>query len=102
MANLLPVLSDKIARIARKEINALTKTTKRAAARYRHDIAHLKRQMAALTKRLTITEKRHPKGIMAPHEVMETARFRSDSVRSHRTKLGLSAANYAKLVGVSD
>lgn len=102
MANLISALNEKMARIARKEIKSQTTTTKRAAVRYRHDIADLKRQVGDLTRRLAQMEKHQPREMVAPPEAVENARFRADSVRSHRTKLGLSAAAYAKLVGVSD
>ncbi len=39
MANLMSALAEKISRIARKEIKLLTTATKKAAIRYRHDIA---------------------------------------------------------------
>ena len=102
MANLIAALNDKMGRIARKEIKTQTTSTERAAVRYRHDIADLKRQLASLTKRLSVVEKHQPREVAAPPELVETARFRADSVRSHRAKLGISAADYAKLVGVSD
>jgi len=101
VANLMSVLNEKIARIARREIKAKTKGTKNAATRYRHDIADLKRQVAVLTQRLAMVEKRQPLEAAPPPEVLENARFRADSVKSHRAKLGLSAAAYGKLVGVS-
>ena len=101
MANLMSALNEKMARVARKEIKAQTSTTKKAATRYRHDIADLKRLVASLTKRLAVVEKRQPTEVAPPPEAVENARFRADSVRSHRAKLGLSAADYAKLVGVS-
>ena len=102
MANLISALNEKMARIARKEIKTQTDTTKRAAARYRHDIADLKRLVAQLTRRLAVVEKQQPRESTAAPEAVEKARFRADSVRSHRAKLGLSAADYARLVGVSN
>jgi len=102
MANLMSALNEKIAKVARKEIKAQTGTTKKAAVRYRHDIADLKRLVSSLTKRLAVVEKHQPTAITAPPEVLETARYRVGSVKAHRAKLGLSAAAYAKLVGVSD
>ena len=102
MANLISALNEKMARIARKEIKTQTDSTKRAAVRYRHDIADLKRLVAGLTRRLAVVEKQRPRESAVPLEAVENARFRADSVRSHRAKLGLSAQAYAKLVGVSD
>jgi len=102
MANLMSALNEKMAKVARKELKAMTGTTKKAATRYRRDIAALKREVAELTKRLAVVEKKQPTEITAPPEVLEKARYRVGSVKAHRAKLGLSAANYAKLVGVSD
>jgi DNA-binding transcriptional regulator YiaG len=102
MANLMSALAEKISRIARKEIKLLTTATKKAATRYRHDIADLKRQVSEMTKRLAQVEKHQPKAITPPPEVLEKGRFRAMGVKAHRAKLGLSAANYGKLVGVSE
>ena len=38
--------------------------------------------------------------VAASHPV-DSLRFRADGLRSHRAKLGISAADYGKLVGVS-
>ncbi len=54
-----------------------------------------------MTKRLAYVEKQQPKTVTAPPEVLEKGRFRAMGVKSHRAKLGLSAANYGKLVGIS-
>jgi len=102
MPNITTVLNEQIRRLARREITANTKGTRRASAQYRHDLAALKRQVADLTRRLGLVEKAQPKEeIAAAPEVLEKARFRAMGVRAHRAKLGLSAKDYATLVGVS-
>jgi DNA-binding transcriptional regulator YiaG len=103
MPNVLVPLNDHIRRLARREIKAQTKRTKRAAAQHRRDIAALKRIIKALSSRLASVEK--TAGRIAPiataSQPAENLRFRADGLRSHRAKLGISAADYGKLVGVS-
>lgn len=103
MVNLNSVLNDRIARIARKEIKAQTGTTRKAAVRYRSDIAALKRQVAALRKTVGFLEAQEKKRVAqqpAP-EPAEDIRFRADGLKSHRAKLQLSARDYGLLVGVT-
>jgi hypothetical protein len=45
MSNIAGVLKEEIRRLAKKEIKAQVGTTKQAVARYRSDIAMLKRQL---------------------------------------------------------
>ena len=101
MPNVNAVLAQEIARLSKRVLNTSTHVTRRLVARHRRDLAALKRQVADLTRRLALAEKRQPKRIAPPPEVAEKARFRAVGVKAHRAKLGLSAAEYAKLVGVS-
>jgi transcriptional regulator with XRE-family HTH domain len=106
MTNLNAVLNDRIARVARKEIKAQTNTTRRAAVRYRGEIAALKRQVAALQKTVSFLDGRErkraaqePAAAVGPESA--GVRFRADGLKSHRAKLGLSAKDYGSLVGVA-
>jgi DNA-binding transcriptional regulator YiaG len=101
MPNVNFVLGQEITRLAKRVVKASTKATKKLVAQHRRDLAALKRQIAALTKRLARAEKIQPKEIVAPADAVEKARFRADGLKSHRAKLGLSAADYGKLVGVA-
>ena len=101
MPNINSVVNDQIRRLARREINVGTKVVRRATVQYRHAIAALKKQVADLTKRLALVERHAPQEMTAPPEVLEKARFRAMGVKAHRAKLGLSAKDYGKLVGVS-
>lgn len=105
MPNVLPTLNDHIRRLARREVRAQTSAAKRAASQYRRDIAALKRLVKTLTSRLTHLEKsagRTPAvAASATGEPPAHSRFRADGLRSHRTRLGLSAKDFGKLVGVS-
>ncbi len=100
MPNITSVLNDQIRRIARREIKATTRSTRKASGQYRRVIAALKRQIVDLMRRLGLIEKRQPKQVVAPPEVVEKARFRAQGVKSHRAKLGLSAKDFGALVGV--
>src|SRR4051812_39865448 len=103
MPNLAGILNEQIRRLARREIKSETRTTKRLTAQYRRDIAALKRQVASLRKTvgfLEAQEKRRVGEQPIPVEV-EGIRFRADGLRSHRAKLGVSAQDYGRLVGVA-
>ena len=104
MADLAGALKDEIRRLARKEIKAETGATKQAVAQYRREIASLKRQVKKQEKKLAFLEDQEKKRLEVPEatEVAEGARFSARSVAAQRDRLGLSAANYATLVGVSE
>ena len=103
MPNLASVLKDEITRLARKEVKSQTGVTKRAAAQHRRDIAELKRQIQALTRRVAFLESQEKKRVStsAPKAPSGQVRFSPGWLKAHRERLGLSAANYSKLVGVS-
>ena len=103
MADLAGALKEEIRRLARKEIKAETGATKQAVAQYRREIAKLKRQVADQEKKIAFLEDRERKRLEEPEpeNAAEGARFSARSVAAQRKRLGLSAADYAKLVGVS-
>ncbi len=103
MANLAQTLKSEIARLARKEIRQETTALRKAATQYRTDIAELKRQAKDQQQRLVYLESQEKKRVKSavPKEEVGRARFTAKGLRSHREKLGISAADYASLVGVS-
>jgi DNA-binding transcriptional regulator YiaG len=104
MADLAGALKEEIRRLARKEIRAETGATKQAVALYRREIAKLKRQVQNQQKKLAFLETQERKRLEEPQaadETTEGVRFSARSVKSQRQRLGFSAADYAKLVGVS-
>ena len=104
MADLANALKEEIRRLARKEIKAETGATKQAVAQYRREIASLKRKLQQQEKKIAFLEGQERKRFEEPQaneEAVENARFSARSVAVQRTRLGLSAADYAKLVGVS-
>lgn len=104
MPNLATALKDEIRRLAKREIKAATGSTKQAVAQYRRDIATLKRQVRVQQKELAFLKTQERKRLSQPQttdEPVEGVRFSARSVRAQRQRLGLSADDFGKLVGVS-
>ena len=103
MPNLASVLKDEIRRLARKEIKTQFGATKRGSAQHRRDIAELKRQVQALTKRLAFLESQEKRRVSKPASETPSGRVRFSArwLKTHRQRLGLSAADYGRLVGVA-
>jgi DNA-binding transcriptional regulator YiaG len=103
MTTLAIALKDEIRRLARKEIKAQTGRTVKAVAQFRREIARLKRQLREQEKKIARLESRanRPATSPATAENKVGARFTARSVRAQRRRTGLSAADYAKLVGVA-
>ena len=103
MPNIAAVLKEEIVRLARKEIRTQTNVLRKASAQYRRDIAEMKRRIAELQRKITPLQKQTLRGVSAqPAERDgEHVRFTAKGLRSQRQRLGLSAANYGKLVGVT-
>jgi DNA-binding XRE family transcriptional regulator len=109
MPNVNAVINEQIRRLARREIRTNTKAVKKATSAYRHAIAELRKRVAELTKRLASVERRKPEaggaggsgGNGGMMEAGDNSRFRAVGVKAHRAKLGLSAKEYGRLVGVS-
>ena len=100
MPNIASVLKEEICRLAKKEVKAQVGKTQKASAQYRRDIANLKRLMNQQEREINLLKKQQgqtPKD----EEPLESVRFSARSVKVQRGRLGLSAANYGKLVGVS-
>ena len=103
MPNLATVLKEEIARLARKEVRQQIAGTKRLVTQQKRDIAALKRKISDLEKKLAWL-KRGSNNVAATapsEESVNPLRFSPKSVRAHRHRLGISAEQYAKLLGVS-
>lgn len=106
MPSLNTVLGEEIRRLARKEIRQQVGTTQKTVAKYRGEIAELKRRIGDLEKRLGFVEKQEKKRLTSgPAKKagpdVQRPRFSPGWVKKHRDKLGISAADYGALVGVS-
>lgn len=103
MSKIASVLKEEISRLARKEVAAKTAILRKATAQYRRDIAALKRQTDALTRQVKYLEQQESKRAKAPASPgqAEGRRFSPRGLQKHRERLGLSAADYGRLVGVT-
>ncbi|MDQ0036799.1 DNA-binding transcriptional regulator YiaG [Variovorax boronicumulans] len=106
MPNIASILKAEISRVARKEVRAEIETLKKASVVHRSSIAELRRQVNALEKELRRVAKGASRPTPAPDSGDETSggtkrRFSPTRLAAHRAKLGLSAASYGQLVGVS-
>lgn len=103
MPNIGAVLKEEIARLARKEVRQATAGMQKASSQYRRHIAALKRQAAHLERQVALLERQvyaePPKS--AAVAANSRVRFTAKGLRSQRKRLGLSVAEYAKLVGVT-
>ncbi len=103
MPNIAAVLKDEIRRLARREIKKHVVTTRKVTSRYRSDIAELKRLLHLQQRRLASLEskKAEPANDSVSTEIAPGSRFSARSVRAQRKRLGLSAEQYAQIIGVS-
>ena len=105
MSNIAKVLKAEIARISRKEAKGATQGIAKSNTWLRRIVADLKKRVVLLekeNKRLVATMKKHQvESPQKPEEEGKRARLTSKSIRSLRSKLGLSQASFAKLVGVT-
>jgi len=103
MPNIGTIFKQEISRLSRKEARKHTQPLRRAATQYRRDIAQLKRHAGKLQSELARLG-RQVGGIASPpisDGEAEGVRFTAKGVRSHRARLGISAAAYGKLIGVT-
>ncbi|HEX8961634.1 MAG TPA: helix-turn-helix transcriptional regulator [Rhodocyclaceae bacterium] len=112
MPNLTSTLKQEISRLARKELRNETENLKKNSARYRSEIATLKRRIDDLERHIGLSKRAARSATAkvngAEHEEAEAGqngsarvRYSARSLAAHRKRLGLSAAEFGKLVGVS-
>ena len=103
MPNIAAVLKEEIIRLARKEVRTQTKSIAKASAQYRRDIAELKRQNSKAKAVIARLQRQVPKAVPGAVAEAETAklRFTSKGIASQRKRLGISAAAYGKLIGIT-
>ena len=103
MSNFAQQIKGEISPIARKEVRAETQDLKKASAQYRSEIAALRRRIVSLEAAV----KKAPSGYPQKPEAVDkggdspSLRFRVAGFAALRKKLGISAAEMGKLLGVS-
>ena len=124
MASLANVLKEEVGTLARRELRRQTADVDKSMARCERDIAALKREVEALKRELsslrspqpapTVARKKKggpasPQGqaaskgsaASASAEPSRRGQFSGEALKAHRERVGLSADNYGKLLGVS-
>lgn len=104
MPNIAAVLKEEVARVARREIRAQTEDMRKASAQHRAHIAALRRRIETLEKQLKQASRGSGRArTEAPAEEGQgpARRFSATRLAAQRRKLGLSAADFAALLGVS-
>jgi DNA-binding transcriptional regulator YiaG len=100
MSNFSSVLKTEITRLARKEIKSAVDPLRKTNGAHRREIAELKRQLASLQRELKASRKRVPEANEGSGKA-RTMRFTANGMKALRARLGLSAADFGKLVGAS-
>ena len=100
MANLSSVIKSEITRLARKEIKTAIEPLRKTSALYRREIAELKRNVASLRRDLKAPSKaaRAEKGVS---KKTRNVRFSPKGLKTLRVRLGVSAADFGRLIGAS-
>lgn len=103
MPNIGTLLRDEIVRLSRRTTRGQVAVAKKVTAQHRRDIAALKRQVATLERQVKALSRGSRKAGTAPAAPAnaEKLRFVAKGLRSHRARLGLSAGDFGRLVGVS-
>ncbi len=104
MPNIASLLKTEIARVARKEIRANVDELRKTVSSQRTQIAALKRRLDAAERQLKRVGKAAPRAAAAPEADEGDGggnRFSAKGLKSLRTRLGLSALDFGRLIGAS-
>ena len=104
MPNIGTVLKEEIVRLSRKESRRQNDPTKKTTTQLRHDVATLKRQVALLERQVAMLSRKvlgaTPMG-KTNGDASKPTRFSAKGLQAQRSRLGLGASDFGKLVGVS-
>lgn len=103
MPNIAVTFRQEITRLARREIRSQTQGLRKASGQFRRDIAGLKRRASELKSEVTRLERRAGKDVAPKTTEADSVkvRFTAKGVVSRRRSLGISAADFGKLIGVT-
>ncbi|MGE3752767.1 MAG: helix-turn-helix domain-containing protein [Planctomycetota bacterium] len=103
MPNIATALKSEITRLARKEIRQQVGPLRKIVTEQRRTIAELRRQVANLQRNQGFLTKQEGKRLAEPPraEAAKGVRFSPKWLAADRKRLGLSAKDYGRLVGVS-
>ena len=105
MSNIAKALKAEISRISRKEAKSATGPIAKSNVDLKKTVVDLKKRLAALEKEnkrlLAGVKKERPASAPGPSEETRKARITSTTIRSLRSRLGLTQAEFGKLAGVT-
>jgi DNA-binding XRE family transcriptional regulator len=104
MTNIATFLKAEISRLSRREIRKEVQPLRKASAAYRREIAALKREVQGLRRQASLLAKQavKPAEPLGAGGSTPPLRFVAKGLRSLRSRLGISAPELARLMGVSD
>ena len=101
MPNIGTALKAEIVRLARREIRSQIDAPKKTAAQHRKQIVELKHRVAQLERQVNRVTRNGQPPAAASVSTAGRPRFAAKGLRAQRKRLGLSAMDYGKLIGVS-
>lgn len=103
MPNIASIFKGEIARLARKEVRQETERLKKASAIHRSEIAALRQRISELEKLMHKLNKQNAgeKELEKKSVPTKGTRFSTKGLVSLRKRLGLSAADFGKLISVT-
>ncbi|RYX92186.1 MAG: XRE family transcriptional regulator [Comamonadaceae bacterium] len=109
MPNIATILKAEITRVSRKEVRAEVDALRKSSSQHRTLLIALRRQVEALEKRMkrlhsgpaNTASTAARGGVVQLSDNEPRRRFSASRLTAHRVKLGLSAARYGSLVGLS-
>lgn len=103
MPNIAVTIRQEVIRLARREIRIQMRGLRKATSQFRRDIAEIKRNASSLKFEVLRLERRITKNVAPQIEDADATRvrFTAKGVSSHRKGLGISAADYGKLIGAT-
>lgn len=103
MPNLGATFRQEITRLARRECRSQMSGLRKASAQFRRDIARLKRNASELSAEIARLRRTLARGAATQDAGTAPARvrFTAKGVISQRRRLGVSAADYGRLIGVT-
>ncbi|MDE2434023.1 MAG: helix-turn-helix domain-containing protein [Burkholderiales bacterium] len=108
MTNIAAVLKSEISRLARKQSRAELEALKKLVSTQRAEVASLKKRLQELEKTVKTLAKiqsagavKPPKATLQADDTQSNLRFSAKGLASNRKRLGLSAAEFALLVGTT-
>jgi len=101
MPNIGTLLRQEIARLSRREARGEVEATRKASHHYRKEIAELKRKVTAVERQVALLSRRTLDRPAAAPAEDKALRYSAKGLQSQRRRLGFSAADYGRLLGVS-